>query len=289
MNLETVSAHWQDTFERLVGNIQEYGLFVSPYITSTPIELVVQVLQGNGVTSDVRLDVLTALSVDNVLRGSTDPAALAFLMDAIPHTRVMYLPRLHAKVFIADESEAIVTSANLTESGLSLNYEYGVRTTDSALVCRIRDDLLAYGGLGSVVPRPEVEQLAQTASDLKDLSRRIEREARRALREEYRRRVGEAEVELMEIRASDKSTNGIFADTILYLLRKYGPLSTLQLHPLIQQIHPDLCDDSIDRVIKGVHFGKKWKHYVRNAQQSLRQRGQIVRDGQCWRVIDYDE
>jgi hypothetical protein len=47
MSLETVSAHWQDTFERLVGNIQEYGLFVSPYITSTPIELVVQVLQGN--------------------------------------------------------------------------------------------------------------------------------------------------------------------------------------------------------------------------------------------------
>ncbi len=57
---------------------------------------------------------------------------------------------------------------------------------------------------------------------------------------------------------------------------------TIELHPLIQHIHPDLCDDSIDRVIEGVHFGKKWKHYVRNAQQALRRKGLIDFDGQRW-------
>lgn len=288
MSFETVSAHWQDTFERLVGSIKEYGLFVSPYITSRPIERVVQILQNRSLASNVRLDVLTDLSVNNVLRGSTDPAALVFLMDAVPHTRVTYLPRLHAKVYVADESEAIITSGNLTESGLSLNYEYGVRITDTAFVRHIREDILAYGGLSNVVPRPEIEQLAQTASDLKELSARIEREARKTLREEFRRRTSEAETELMEIRASGKTTNGIFADTIVYLLRKYGPMSTVELHPLIQQFHPDLCDDSIDRVIKGVHFGKKWKHYVRNAQQYLKQRGVIGFDGTVWYLTDPD-
>jgi len=285
MSFETVSARWQDTFERLVGSIEEYGLFVSPYITAKPMERVVQILQDRGVVSGVRLDVLTDLSVNNVLRGSTDPGALILLMDAIPRTRVTYLPRLHAKVYVADESEAIVTSGNLTESGLSLNYEYGVRITDPAFVRRIREDILAYRDLSNVVPRPEIEQLAQTASDLRDLSHRIEREARKTLRDEFRRRTSEAETELMEIRASGKTTNGIFADTIVYLLRKYGPMRTIELHPLIQQIHPDLCDDSIDRVIKGVHFGKKWKHYVRNAQQHLKQRGIIGFDGTRWYLI----
>ncbi len=285
VSFETVSARWQDTFEHLIGSIEEYGLLVSPYITSKPIERMAQILQDNSVASSVRLDVLTDLSVNNVLRGSTDPAALVFLMDAVPHTRVTYLPRLHAKVYAADESEAIITSGNLTESGLSLNYEYGVRITDPARVRHIREELLAYGDLGNIVPRPEIEQLAQTASDLRDLSRRIEREARKTLRDEFRRRTSEAETGLMEIRASGKTTNGIFADTIVYLLRKYGPMHTVELHPRIQQIHPDLCDDNIDRVIKGVHFGKKWKHYVRNAQQYLKQRGVIGFDGTKWYLI----
>ena len=288
MSFETVSARWQDTFERLVGSIEECGLFVSPYITSKPIERVTQILRDRSVASSVRLDVLTDLSVNNVLRGSTDPSALILLMDTVPHTRVTYLPRLHAKVYVADESEAIITSGNLTESGLSLNYEYGVRITDLNLVRHIREDLLAYGHLGNIVPRPEIEQLARTASDLRELSRRIEREARKTIREEFQRRTSEAETELMEIRASGKTTNGIFADTIVYLLRKHGPMRTVELHPRIQQLHPDLCDDSIDRVIKDVHFGKKWKHYVRNAQQYLKQRGVIGFDGMKWYLIQGD-
>jgi len=285
MSFETVSAQWQDTFERLVGSIQEYGLLVSPYITATPIKRVVQILQDRSVASTIKLDVLTDLSVNNALLGSTDPAALVFLMDAVPHTQVTYLPRLHAKVYAADESEAIITSGNLTESGLSLNYEYGIRITDPTRVRHIREDLLAYGDLGNIVPRPEIEQLAQTASDLRALRHRIEHEARKTLRQEFQRRTSEAETELMEIRASGKTTNGIFADTTVYLLRKYGPMRTIELHPMIQQIHPDLCDDSIDRVIKGVHFGKKWKHYVRNAQQYLKGHGVIDYDGTKWYLI----
>jgi len=57
-------------------------------------------------------------------------------------------------------------------------------------------------------------------------------------------------------------------------------MSTDELNPLIQKIHPDLCDDSVDRVIDGRHFGKKWKHAVRTAQQYLKRTGQIeLREG----------
>ncbi len=285
MIFETISAQWQDQFEGLVSHIREYGLIVSPYITTPPVERIVDILRRQDAALTIRLDVLTDLSTPHILYGSTDPTAILLLMDAVPGTRITYLPRLHAKVYIADESEAIITSANLTEHGLLWNYEYGVRIVDPTYVRQIREDILAYGRLGNLVSRPEIERLAQIAEELREKRQRIEREAKEELLKEFQQRVNDAENELMEIRASGKTTNGIFADTIVYLLRKYGPMRTVELHPRIQQIHPDLCNDSIDRVIKGVHFGKKWKHYVRNAQQTLKRQGVIDFDGQKWYLI----
>ena len=61
-------------------------------------------------------------------------------------------------------------------------------------------------------------------------------------------------------------------------------MRTEELHPLVQLLHPDLCDDSVDRVIDGEHFGKKWKHYVRNAQQYLKRHGEIRFDGSRWHM-----
>lgn len=69
-----------------------------------------------------------------------------------------------------------------------------------------------------------------------------------------------------------------------YVLRTHGPMATRDLHPRVQQIHPDLCDDAVDRVIDGRHYGKRWKHRVRAAQSPLKRRGAIERvDGQ-WRL-----
>jgi hypothetical protein len=53
---------------------------------------------------------------------------------------------------------------------------------------------------------------------------------------------------------------------------------------MIQQLQPDICDDSIDRVIDGVHFGKRWKHYVRTAQQFLKRTGRVYFDGDRWHL-----
>ena len=58
------------------------------------------------------------------------------------------------------------------------------------------------------------------------------------------------------MRLRGESTNATFAKTILYLLRRRGPMATEELHPHIQRIHPDLCDDSVDRVVAGENYGK---------------------------------
>jgi hypothetical protein len=103
---------------------------------------------------------------------------------------------------------------------------------------------------------------------------RAEKSIKSRLRSEFKRRLENFDDEIIRARAAGRVPHAIFADAILYLLSR-KPMSTAQLHPLIQRIHPDLCDDNIDRIIDGKHFGKKWKHAVRTAQQHLKKTGQI--------------
>lgn len=280
--IEFVPARWGAIFEELISKVTQSAIFVSPYISVPPIERVVKILNQRGLAQSVSVRIVTDLSPDNVLRGSTEPAALVRLMEEIPRTIVTFLPSVHAKVYIADESIGIVTSGNLTDGGLYRNYEYGVRLNDPILIRHVRQDLTEYADLGNIVTRTQLDTLVQAAKDLRSLHRKKERQASREIRQEFARRVADTEVELMKIRAAGQTENAIFSATILYLLRKYGPLATAQLHPLIKQIHPDLCNDNIDRVISGVHFGKRWKHMARNAQQSLKQQERIDFDGHRW-------
>ncbi len=196
---------------------------------------------------------------------------------------VTYLPGLHAKVYVADARTAIVTSGNLTTAGINANYEYGVLMRDSPLVATVKEDITRYALLGSKVSFETLEALASATEDLKIVQQRATRSISANLRTEFEARTAQARLELLRIRAQGKTTHGIFSDTILYLLEQKGPLTTAALHPFVQQIHPDLCDNSIDRVIGEVHFGKRWKHYVRNAQQSLKRQGLIEYDGKHWR------
>ncbi|MEW6241693.1 MAG: hypothetical protein AB1564_12875, partial [Chloroflexota bacterium] len=82
---------------------------------------------------------------------------------------------------------------------------------------------------------------------------------------------------LIRLRVKHKTTNSIFSDTLLYLLSQKS-MPTEELHLLVKEIHPDLCDDNFDRVIDGRHFGKLWKHQVRNAQAYLKRAGLIFYD-----------
>ncbi len=68
---------------------------------------------------------LTLWSLADFLRGSSALAGLDLLLCAGAEVRVLR-SELHAKVYIFDESDAVVTSANLTQAGLERNLECGV-------------------------------------------------------------------------------------------------------------------------------------------------------------------
>lgn len=128
--------------------------------------------------------------------------------------------------------------------------------------------------------------LAAEMQDLRALFQRAERSVRTRARRAFREKLELTHVRLLRHRAKGKTTHAIFSDTIRFLLAK-GPLRIEELHPLIKLLHPDLCDDSIDRVIDGVNFGKRWKHYVRNSQQYLKRHGEIRFDGTRWHLLPH--
>jgi len=129
-----------------------------------------------------------------------------------------------------------------------------------------------------------LQKLADGEAELKRSFRRHLESARAAARKAYHRLLEQAETEVLRSRLAGGALHTVFARTVEYLLRRYGPMTTPQIHERVQWIHPDLCDDSIDRVIDGVHFGKKWKHAVRTSQQILKKSGIIRRQGRVWMI-----
>ncbi len=280
--VQTIKSPWAERFYEMVGTARNDLLMASPFIKHAQVTEVANRLKGAGVASTIQASIITDLRPDSILTGSLDIEALLTFTELIPNSKVTYLPNLHAKVYVVDGHMAIITSANMTGGGLTGNFEYGAVLSDPETVTGIRQDLKQYASLGALVSRQTLELLANIALDLKELRQKAERSVRRKFKEAFDERMGVAKQELLSVRAEGKTTHRIFAETILYLLDR-GPLRTVDIHPLIQQLHPDLCNSDEDRVIKGVHFGKKWKHYVRTAQVYLRRQGLIYTDGTYWR------
>ncbi|MGA2609206.1 MAG: phospholipase D-like domain-containing protein [Terriglobia bacterium] len=281
--IRLIRSPWTETFRLLASTVQSDLLLVSPFVKSRSTEQVLSQIQQRGIDQQVRVKLLTNLRPESALNGSMDLEALVELSRCLPKFELTHLPSLHAKVYVADESMAVVTSANLTEPGITGNLEYGVAFTDGKVVREIRRDFESYSLLGAKILPSDIESLAHETAELKQAFKEAERSIRAQARRAFKEKLDAAHIQLLKHRAKGTTTHAILSDTIMFILAK-GPLRTTELHPMIQQLQPDICDDSIDRVIDGVHFGKRWKHYVRNAQQFLKRTGRVYFDGDRWHL-----
>lgn len=280
-----VISPWAAVFDALIANTSKSLFLCSPFIGRGPCERITRLLR-NGKRRDFSVTVLTDLSRDNMLNGATDVGAIAELCETGSRTEIRFLPNLHAKVYIADEKCAVVTSANLTDGGLHRNLEYGMYVEERNLVKQIASDMMQYASLGSRVQVPQLRRFEQVVDELNKLNAEIDRKMRFSLRREFDRKMRTAEEEVLRVRAEGMSQHATFADTIKYLL-KQGPKDTKSLYAAVQQIHPDLCDDSVKLVIRGQPWSQvKWHHRVRHAQLFLKRQGRIKRKGNKWQLVD---
>lgn len=279
-----IRSPWTEAFRTLVAATEDDLLLASPFVKSPPIELILSAFSRRGVTGHVRVTILTNLRAESVLNGSMDLAALVQLSKNMSCCEVVHIPSLHAKVYVADDRMAVVTSGNLTAPGISGNLEYGVAFTEPSVVGEIRRDFGNYAYLGSRVSSGDIKALLDETQELKVLFKKAEQSARSQARRAFEARLAATRRDLLKHQARGRTTQSILCDTILFLLGQ-ASLRTAELQPLVQRLQPDLCDDSIDRVIDGVHFGKRWKHHVRSAQQFLKRTGRVSFDGDRWHLV----
>jgi hypothetical protein len=283
--LELLRKDWQCRLEELVGSARRSLLIAAPFITQPGVNIVQSSLSDD-LKRQGEIQVLTCLDVLSICQGTCDPHALKGLLKGAPLTTLTHLPRLHAKVYIADDRAAIITSGNLTVGGLATNFEYGIALNESSLVRQVKIDMREYASLGAILGDEQLGSFCEASDRVRQAFQKQAKSVVKAFRKEFEKQARIAEDQLIRLRLAGGARHTVFTKTIVYLLRRHGPLKTIEKHPLIQAIHPDLCDDSVDRVIEGEHYGKKWKHAVRTAQQRLKEAGLIeLGDDGRWHLI----
>ena len=278
--VELYPSPWRKTFEGFLKGVENDLLIASPFIKTTEAKWICETLKGK----PVRLQVLTNVRSDSVLDGSLDIAALRLFSSATSDSKVLAVPKLHAKVYVRDTDFAIITSANLTPSGLDLNYEYGVGLHDAPMVSRIRKDIEAYSHVGSAMNSEMLAEMESVSAELVAEFRKMQRSVKSELRQRFNQKLRKANIEFLRAQIGKRSPHSLFSDAIVYVLSRRA-LPTSELHPQVQKLLPELCDDAIELLIDGERFGKRWKHDIRNAQQYLKRQGVIAFDGRNWRLV----
>ncbi len=87
----------------------------------------------------VQARVVTSLRLSEVLSGATDIGAICELAES--RVQIQSIPHLHAKIYLIDEEEVLVTSANPTHSGWRSNLEVGLAAQDSSIAQQILQTL----------------------------------------------------------------------------------------------------------------------------------------------------
>lgn len=251
---------WEETFSALFEQALRNLIIISPYITGDAVEMLCRQFEKRGDENEVNVRCLTNITSAALAGGSLEIGALLQLTNRLPRARVFHLGNLHAKVYLADERMALVTSANFTRGGMRLNREAGVRLDDPEQVAEIRAQVERFFQVSTPLERSDMERISVAAAELRSLTDR----QTRALAQSPQREIIQEQLIRARVRVAQRlpgsedvpSENRIFSSTILFLLAQFGPQTTEELHPRIQTMHPELCDDTIDRVIGGIRFGK---------------------------------
>ena len=157
-----LSSPMRPHLERLISGCSSRLMIASPYIKKSAIQWLVTTKPP----SLQQISVLTNLSMENILSRSLETAALRHVFASFESASIVSLQHLHAKVYIADERTALITSANFTTGGLLTNYEYGILIRHQPIVDNIIQDVIAYQRLGGVVTLDLLDKIEDNVAEL---------------------------------------------------------------------------------------------------------------------------
>lgn len=117
--VELVKTPTLETFMNLVKNCDHEMILCAPFIKN---QIICDIIKNKKSCS--KMTVITASNISNFIQSSSDLSAIKTLLKH--NITVINYQDLHAKIYLFDSTKALITSANLTYSGMNHNYEYGV-------------------------------------------------------------------------------------------------------------------------------------------------------------------
>jgi phosphatidylserine/phosphatidylglycerophosphate/cardiolipin synthase-like enzyme len=278
--LNTLQRGWSDKLAQLVSSTKSELIISSPFVSETGVRFIIDNLTDEFKNKGL-IRFVTNLSRNNMRQGVTNPSAFRKLFENVRLVQMFHLPRLHAKVYIRDNVEAIVTSGNLTNNGLFSNFEYGVCVNDRNEVSTIKNDITDYSNIGTLLNLEDIITYGKLFDKVEQL--RNAHEKQYVSNQQLVHAINQADDELIKLKLADGKIHPIFEQTILYLLKKYGALEQTAINKLIKDIHPELCGNE-NRIINGVTFGKKWKHIARTSMQNLVRKNLVQHTDEKWDI-----
>ena len=161
--MQFIQPPWENYFFSKVRAVERSLFISSPYIKYPVAGLLYEVLRSKQ-NPNVSVQILTRIRVQDLIEGASDLEAFEKLLQLADvsglKVTVKCLSNLHAKVYIFDENSAIVTSSNLTPSGLKSNVEYGIEVAEQGVIQHVLDDMHTYWDDAEILTVEMVEHVA---------------------------------------------------------------------------------------------------------------------------------
>lgn len=120
MASKLVISPWRKIFERFISTTRNDLRIAAPFYSDDMVKFIL-----NNTGKKVSKYFLLALSERAIQTGAQSTTAIRMLHDDIS-CQVKFVKNLHAKFLVADHSNAVVTSSNLTNAGVDSNVEMGI-------------------------------------------------------------------------------------------------------------------------------------------------------------------
>ncbi len=125
MNFRLVETGWDAEFGHAANGCEAKLRIITPFLQPDAVRSLL-------VKHPTKVSVITRFNLDELFRGVNSVQALRDLLNA--GAEIKGIQHLHAKAYIFDDAQAIVTSANLTHAALVRNHELGFVVRDPAMV-----------------------------------------------------------------------------------------------------------------------------------------------------------
>ena len=162
--MQYIQPPWENYFFSRVQSVEKSLYLSSPYIKNTVATLFYEVLRSKQ-NLNLSIQILTRIRIQDLIDGASDLEAFEKLLQLGElegvNAEIRCLSNLHAKVYIFDQNSAIVTSSNLTLSGLKSNIEYGIEVMDPLAIQQMLDDMAAYWETAETLTTEMLEQVAK--------------------------------------------------------------------------------------------------------------------------------